>query len=210
MTNKKTFTVAADSKLKNLPKVLPWLLVVGGVIGLVCSFVISYDKYRLAGDASFQTNCNLNPIISCGNVMKSAQGSVFGFPNPWIGLVSFAVLITVGVALLANAKFNKWFWQGLEAGTILGMVFAYWLLFESVYRINALCPYCLTVDIVVTTIFWYVTLHNFKQKFISLPKSWQKISDFMTRHHLDILLFWFVVIIAIILKHFWYYYGKYL
>lgn len=194
-----------------LGRVLPYLLIIGGIIGLICSFVITNDKMQLLQNPNFQPNCNLNPIISCGSVMKSAQGSAFGFPNPWIGLAAFAVVTTTGAALLAGAKFARWFWLGLEAGIIAGLAFAYWLLFESVYRIKALCPYCLTVDVVVITLFWYVSLYILDNKLLALPAGKaQTVYVWVRRHHLDILVLWFLILIAIILQHFWYYYGKYL
>jgi uncharacterized membrane protein len=195
---------------KSLESFIPKLLLVGSIIGMICSFIISYDKIKLLENATFQPNCNLNPIISCGSVMKSAQGSAFGFPNPWIGLVSFGVLITVAMALFAGAKFKRWFWIGLQLGTIFGLVFIHWLFFQSVYRINALCPYCMAVWIVTITTFWYVLLYNIEQKHIVLPASLQKPAVFARRHHLDILFLWFLIILALILKHFWYYYGHYL
>jgi len=200
----------AKVKKPSLEKVLPWLLIAGGVIGLICSFVITNDKLQLAENPHFQPSCDLNPVISCGSVMASKQGSAFGFPNPWIGLAAFAVLVTVGVSLLAGATFKRWFWLGLGAGIVLGLAFAYWLLFESVFRIRALCPYCLTVDIVVITLFWYVSLYLLEKKYLRLPKSWQPLAAFARRHHLDILLAWFIILIVIILHHFWYYYGKHL
>jgi uncharacterized membrane protein len=188
-------------------KALPWILLISGIIGLICSAVISYDKYQLLQNPHFVPNCDLNPIISCGSVMASSQGSVFGFPNPWIGLATFSALATIGAVLLAGAKFKRWFWIALEAGLILGMAFAYWLLFESIYSINALCPYCLTVDVVLTATFWYTTLYNLRAGHIKLPKRLIGVGGFARRHHLDILILWFLIVIAIILKHFWYYYG---
>jgi uncharacterized membrane protein len=210
MSNKKSVTAVQKLKKLTLENVLPYILLVGGIIGLICSFIITYDKMRLLEDPNFVPNCNLNPIISCGSVMQSKQGSAFGFPNPWIGLAAFAVLVTVGVVLLASAKFKRWFWLGLEFGTILGLGFVHWLFFESVYRIHSLCPYCIAVWVVTITTFWYVTLYNIQQNYISVPGRLIGIADFMRRHHLDILLLWFIVIAALILKHFWYYYGKYL
>lgn len=186
------------------------MLIIGGIIGLICSFVITNDKLQLAENPHFTPNCNLNPVISCGSVMSSSQGSLFGFPNPWIGLAAFAVLVTIGVSMLAGAKFKRWFWLGLEAGIAFGLIFAYWLLFESVYRIRALCPYCLTIDVVVITLFWYVSLYSVQEKYIVLRGRWATFVAFARKHHLDILLAWFLVLIALILQHFWYYYGKYL
>jgi uncharacterized membrane protein len=197
-------------KKLTLNKALPYLLIIGGVIGLICSFVITNDKLQLAENPHFIPSCNLNPVISCGSVMASKQGSAFGFPNPWIGLAAFAVLVTIGVSILAGAKLKRWFWIGLEAGIVLGLLFAYWLLFESVYRIRALCPYCLGVDIVVITLFWYVSLYNVQEKFIVLRGRWAALAAFARKHHLDILLAWFILLIVLILQHFWYYYGKYL
>lgn len=199
----------AKKKL-TLDRVIPWMLVIGGVIGMICSLIISIDKVKLLQNPNFKPSCDLNPIVSCGSVMASKQGSAFGFPNPWLGLAAFATLVTVGMGIFAGAKFKRWFWLGLIAGISLGLIFAYWLLYESVYRIHALCPYCLTVDVVVITLFWYVTLYCFDQKFIVLPKRFDKAVAFARRHHLDILFVWFLVTIVIILKHFWYYYGKYL
>jgi uncharacterized membrane protein len=191
-------------------KFIPYLLIVGGIIGVICSFIISVDKVKLLENPSFKPSCDLNPIVSCGSVMASHQGSAFGFPNPWIGLATFAVLATVGVAILAGAKFKRWFWLGLEGGIALGLLFAYWLLFESVYTIQALCPYCLTVDVVVITTFWYVGLYLLDKQLIKPPASWKRVLQVIRRHHLDILILWFVILILVILKHFWYYYGRYL
>jgi uncharacterized membrane protein len=201
---------AKTTSPRSLEKPLSIMLIVGGVIGLISSFVLTWDKMEFLKNPQFHPNCNLNPVISCGNVMTSNQGSAFGFPNPWIGLAAFSVLVTIGVAILADAKFKHWFWLGLEAGIIAGLVFAFWLLFESVYSINALCPYCLAVDIVVVTLFWYTTLYLVEQKFIPLKGKMLAAVGFARRHHLDILAGVFVVLIAIILKHFWYYYGQHL
>jgi uncharacterized membrane protein len=203
-------TAPAAAKPGRLERFMPWLLVVGGILGMIAAFIISYDKDQLLQNAQFQPNCDLNPIISCGSVMKSAQGAVFNFPNPWIGLACFAILITIGMGIFAGAKFKRWFWIGLQIGTIFGLAFVHWLFFQSVYRINALCPYCMLVWVVVISTFWYTLLFNIQQKFIVLPGSLQKAGNFARRHHLDILVLWFLIILAFILKHFWYYYGRHL
>jgi len=196
-------------KKLTLARTLPWLLVVCGIIGLICSFILTLDEVHLLKNPHYQPSCNLNPVISCGSVMKSPQAHAFSFPNPFIGLAGFAVVVTVGMALLAGAKFKRWFWIGLEAGTIFGVAFIHWLFFNTVYRIGALCPYCMVVWVATITSFWYVTLYNFETDTIPVPGRLQGTAAFMRRHHLDILLLWFVIIGALILKHFWYYYGHY-
>lgn len=195
--------------LARLEAVLPYILSIGGFLGLIASFIISYDKFKLLENPKFLPNCDLNPVISCGSVMSSKQGAAFGFPNPFIGLAAFAVLITIGVGLWAGARYKKWFWIGLNIGALLGVAFVHWLFFQSVYRINSLCPYCMVVWVVTITTFWYVLLYNLQTKALVLPGAYgAKITRVLQKHHLDILILWLLVIAALILKHFWYYYGK--
>ncbi len=197
------------SKNLSLEKTLPYLLLIVGLIGYACSFVIMFDKIQILKNPGYIPSCSLNPIISCGSVMQSKQANVFGFPNPFIGLGAYPVLAAIGLAMLAGARFKRWFWLTLNAGIALGLTFAYWLLCESVYRIHALCPYCLAIDVVTITIFWYVTLYNIDRKHLRLPKGTATATYvWIRRHHLDILVAWFIIIIGLILKHFWYYYGK--
>ncbi|HSW99713.1 MAG TPA: vitamin K epoxide reductase family protein [Patescibacteria group bacterium] len=191
-----------------LQKALPWLLVIGGIIGLICSFIIAFDEVKLAQNAHFRPNCDLNPIISCGSVMQSKQAHAFGFPNPFIGLMAFPILITTGAILMSGVKLKRWYWLGLEAGTILGVGFVHWLLFETVWRIHALCPYCMVVWVITIAMFWYVTLYNIQTNNIHLKDAWQKIGFYLRKHHLDIFVLWLLIIAGLILKHFWYYYGR--
>lgn len=193
-----------------LPKVLPYLLIVCGVIGFAMAFIIMNEKIELLADPNFKPSCDLNPVVSCGSVMQSDQASVFGFPNPILGLSGFSILAIIGAALLAGAKFKRWFWLCTQAGVIFAVGFVHWLFFQSVYRIEALCPYCMGAWIVSITSFWYVTLYNIDQKNIRLPKSpaVQPVYKWVRRHHLDILITWFLIIAALILNHFWYYYGR--
>lgn len=191
-----------------LQKSLPYILIISGIIGLLASFVLTYDILQLSADPNFVPNCNLNPVISCGSVLASSEGSTFGFPNSFIGLAAYAVLITIGAAMLAGAKFKRWFWLSLQAGATFAIIFVHWLFYNSVYVINALCPYCISVWIVTIASFSYITFYNVDQGHIKIPKSMQKIYAWKRRHHLDLVLLWIFIIGALILKHFWYYYGK--
>jgi hypothetical protein len=141
--------------------------------------------------------------------MQSDQANAFGFPNPFIGLGAFPVLAVIGGAILAGARFKRWFWLSLNAGLLFALGFVHWLFFESVYRIGALCPYCMAVWVVTITSFWYVTLYNIDNKYLRLPAGQAtRAYAWIRRHHLDLLVLWLLVIAALILKHFWYYYGR--
>src|SRR5258708_21690663 len=108
-----------------LEKALPYILIIGGIIGFYCAFVLSLDKIKILENPHFIPSCNLNPVLSCGSVMQSKQANAFGFPNPFIGLGTFPAVIVVGGAMLAGAQMKRWFWLILEAGLVFGLAFAY-------------------------------------------------------------------------------------
>ena len=197
----------AIKKPLTLLRTIGYILAIGGVIGFLAAFILTVDKIKLIEDPSFVPSCNINPIISCGSVMKTPQSAVFGFPNSLIGLASFAIVATVGMALLAGATFKRWFWLGLQAGTIFGVVFVHWLFFQTVYRIGALCPFCMVVWSVTIPIFWYTLLYNLRAGHIKAPTALKSVVNFVTKHHGDILIIWFLVLAGLILNHFWYYWS---
>ena len=99
-----------------------WLLVITGAAGLLASWVITIDKFKLLEDPGFTPGCSLNPVVSCGNIMKSEQASAFGFPNPMLGLVAYSMVIAIGVGLLAGARYRRWYWLG-GAVVVLGIAY---------------------------------------------------------------------------------------
>lgn len=198
-------------RIGRLERFLPYVLIVAGVIGLLASFIIMNDKIRLLENPDFHPACSINPVISCGTVMQSAQSNAFGFTNPFIGLAAFPVLIFAGVLLLSGVALKRWHWLGLNLGALFGVGFVHWLFYQSVYRIHALCPYCMAVWAATIATFWYVTLYNLRSGNLRPPAALSKLrvpGRFLLRHHLDVLLLWYVAIAALILHHFWYYFGR--
>ncbi|HEX5744577.1 MAG TPA: vitamin K epoxide reductase family protein [Candidatus Saccharimonadales bacterium] len=191
-----------------LKKTLPYILIIGGIIGVVCAFALSQDRVKLASNPGAQLECSLNPVVSCVDTIKSSQGEAFGFPNPFLGLAGYAAILTIGAAMTAGARFKRWFWLAVECGLLFAFVFLAWLFFQSLYTLHVLCPYCLGVDAVTIPMFWYVTLYNIDQKHIRLPKRAKRAYKWVRRHHLDLLALSYLLIIFWILKHFWYYYGR--
>ena len=190
-----------------IARIMMWVLIVGGIIGFVAAFTLSVEKIEIIKNPAYQPSCNLSPLLSCGSVMITKQAEAFGFPNPFIGIAGFAITTTVGMALLAGAKFKRWFWWGLQAGTIFGVGFIHWLFFQSVYNIGALCPYCMVVWTVTIPTFWYVLLYNLQTGNIPTPAALRGLVTFAQKHHADILLAWYLAIIIAILSHFWWYWS---
>lgn len=184
---------------------LAWLLIITGALGLWASLIITLDKIELLKDPNFKPACSLNPIISCGSVMQSAQANAFGFPNPIIGLSAFAVVVGLGVGLLAGARYRRWYWIGLNIGTLLGAVFCMWLMSQSLYVINSLCLWCTLTWCVTILMFWYTTVHNIKHDIIRLPEGLRRpVLEF----HWVVPVLWYGVIALLILTKWWSYWSS--
>jgi uncharacterized membrane protein len=193
------------TKKYNLTNIFPYILLIGGIIGLLCAGILTIEKINLLKDPSKPLGCDLNPIIACGSVINTSQASAFGFPNPLIGLVGFSFVAAVGTGMLAGATFKRWFWLMLQVGVIFGVCFVTWLQFQSIFRIGALCPFCMVVWGVMIPIFLYTTLYTLREGHIKISSKLRGFVKFLQRHHADILIAWFLVIAAVILQHFWYY-----
>ncbi|MEV5971188.1 vitamin K epoxide reductase family protein [Streptomyces sp. NPDC051921] len=172
--------VREDSRTIGAGRAFAWLLVITGAAGLLASWVITLDKFKLLEDPNFTPGCSLNPIVSCGSVMKSEQASAFGFPNPMLGLVTYAVVIAIGVGLLAGARYRRWYWLGLNAGTLFGVGFCTWLMTQSLYEINALCLWCCLAWVATIVMFWYTTSHNVRRGVIPAPSGLRTFFDEFT------------------------------
>lgn len=183
---------------------IKYILIFCGLVGLLASFTLTYDKIHVLKDPNYIPSCNINPIISCGSVMKTQQADFLGIPNTVFGLVGFTVVITIGFMMLAGARFAKWFWLWFQAGLTLGLFGVWYLFFQGVFRINAICPYCFLVWLVVPALFFYTLLYNIRCKFIKVPK---QLTAFLNNNHGNILVAYYLVLLGILLNHFWYYWS---
>ncbi|MFE2106282.1 vitamin K epoxide reductase family protein [Kitasatospora sp. NPDC059463] len=182
-------------------------VLLAALIGLAASAVLTFDKLRILEDPSYIPSCNLNPVISCGSVMRTDQAEVFGFPNPLLGLAAFGALAAVGAGLLAGAAYRRWFWLGLQAGTLFGVGFVHWLIDQALYDIGALCPYCMVVWATVVPLFWYTTLHNLRSGVIPVGPRLRPVVREAARYHWALPVLWAAVIALLILNRFWSYWS---
>jgi uncharacterized membrane protein len=190
-----------------ISKLLPYLLIVTSLVGLIAAFALTYDKIQVLADSNYKPNCNINPILSCGSVMKTEQASLLGVPNTVFGLIAFSMLLTFGVLLAGGAKVKRWVWIGAQIAATAGVVFMHYLFFQGVYRINAICPWCFAVWMITIPTFWYITLYNVQQGNIQVPRRLKKVSKFVLSHHGDVLVLWYLIIFGILIQHFWYYWS---
>ncbi len=182
----------------------PILALCGGV-GLVAAFVLAVEKLRIVEDPTYIPTCSINPILSCGSVMTTDQAEAFGFPNPLLGIAGFAAVGAIGVALLAGARLARWLWLAVQAGLTFAVVFVHWLFFQSLYRIEALCPYCMVVWVVTIVAFLYCTLRNLGQGALPVPAPLRRPVALAIRYHGVVLTAWLGLLVLLIGEAFWSY-----
>ncbi|GAA4362968.1 vitamin K epoxide reductase family protein [Nocardioides caricicola] len=186
---------------------LAWLLLLGGMVGLVASSVLIAEKIALLTDPTYVPSCSVNPVLNCGSVMSTAQAEVFGFPNPILGVAAFPVLVTTGATLLAGGRLAAWYWRGLQVGVTLGLGFVLWLAFQSLYRIGALCPYCMVVWAVVWPTFLYVTLRNLRVGIFGTAIQRSRLNRVLGDWHAPVLLGGYLVVLVLVGVRFWSYWS---
>jgi Vitamin K epoxide reductase family len=82
-------------------------------------------------------------------------------------------------------------------------VFVHWLIFESLYRIGALCPYCMVVWVVTVTLLVVVTS-------IAYRPSLESTSGFrqvLFQWRWSIAALWFTAVFLLIMVRFWNYWS---
>ena len=152
-----------------------WILVVCGLIGLVAAIELIIQKISVLSDPDFVPNCDINPVLSCGSVINTEQASLFGFPNPVLGVIGFTVVIMFGALLFTGLELPRSMWLGLNIGALAGMAFVVWLVIQSLYVIGALCPWCMVVWAITIPIFWQVTTDNLASGRLNLGKSLSEV-----------------------------------
>jgi uncharacterized membrane protein len=188
-----------DTDVHQSDRGLGWLLAVGGAIGTLASAVLIVEKLKLAENPDSALSCDINPIVGCGSVISTDQASVFGFPNPLIGVAAFAIVAMLGLLMIARVALPAFVWLGLQAGTVFGIGLVTWLQYQSIYEINALCPYCMVVWATMIPIFVWVTARNLR---VFAPDS--PVSRFVSDWTLLINVLWYVAVLSAI----WFQFGS--
>ncbi|MDR2253512.1 MAG: vitamin K epoxide reductase family protein [Bifidobacteriaceae bacterium] len=185
----------------------PWIfatMLFSSGISLVASFVLSVDAVALAGDPGKTLLCDINQAISCGAVAQSWQASVFGFPNAFLGLIAEPVVITIAVASLTGVRFRRGFMFAAQVIYTLGLIFAYWLFYQAMFNIGALCPWCLLVTLSTTLVFSSLTHVNIRDGNLFLrPRTGRRLAEFCQRgHDLVAVVAWLsLIVVAIVARH---------
>lgn len=177
-----------------------WIFVsmlVGAIGSLIASFVLSVEAYELAKNPNAILSCSVNVILNCATVAKHPTSELFGFPNPFLGLIAEPIVITVAIAGLAGVKFPRLFMFAAQIGYTLGFIFAWVLFYISFTVIQALCPWCLLVTLTTTLVWFALTRYNIRENNLYLPKDLNQRLKVSIKKDYDKLVMWTLIAVAI-------------
>lgn len=160
----------SDTVTRRRPVVVAIWLIFAGIVGWWAAFSLTMERFAQLQNPGTAASCDFSVLVQCSANLQSPQGSVFGFPNPIIGLTAWAAPIVVGMALLAGARFARWFWVLFWLGFAFALTFVIWLISQSIFVLATLCPWCMVTWSVVIPSFFVVTLHVLREGVIPAPR----------------------------------------
>jgi len=138
-------------------------LMLSGIIGVTASMALSVERIEKLTNPDTGLSCDFSVLVQCSANLDSAQGAAFGVPNPFLGLVGFALVVCVGVTVWAVPHFARWFWMLFNFGVAGAFGFVVWLIGQSIYVLGTLCPWCLVVWLTTLPLFFFVTARNLRE-----------------------------------------------
>lgn len=169
----KTYFTHNDKKTRDNRWIFASMLV-GSALSLLASFVLSVEAIELAKNPNANVSCSINVILNCATVNNHPTGTLFGFPNSFIGMMAEPIVITVAIAGLAGVRFPRLFMFVAQIFYTLGLIFALYLLYVSMFIIGALCPWCLLVTLTTILVWFAITRYNLRENNLYLSKSISK------------------------------------
>lgn len=118
------------------------------VAGLFVSGYLSYVKLT-----EVPMVCVGGGVFNCEVVQNSVYSRLFGIPIAWLG---FAVYVILGVLLVLEDRitFLREYGITLFFGiNLFAWLFSMWLVYVQFVLLQALCPWCLTHETIITILF---------------------------------------------------------
>jgi uncharacterized membrane protein len=117
-------------------------------LGLFVSGYLSYVKLT-----EVPMVCVESGAFNCELVQNSAYSRLFGIPIAWLG---FGVYILLGLILFFEERnsFLREYGITLFFGlNLFAFLFSMWLVYAQFVLLQALCPWCLTHEVIITILF---------------------------------------------------------
>lgn len=161
------------------------------------------ERMAMLKNPTTPLSCNLNPVIDCGSVLNNHLAALFGFPNAFIGMIVFAMLMLSGLFMLSGTKPNRAYRLIVMVLATVLLGFSVWFFGVSLYVIGKICVFCVVGWLASVPIFVY-SLHGW---LVDAKKPWLvRVRNFITKNHLGIIIATYLIMLAMYLLKFQDYY----
>jgi uncharacterized membrane protein len=177
-----------------------WLtMLICGILAFLAAFTLSVEKLEIIKNPDATLSCSVNLVLNCASVMKTPQASVLGFPNSYLGIMGFAIVVAVAVGGLLGVRYTRSYLLTAQFFYGLGLIFAYWLFFQSVYVIQVLCPWCLVVTATTTIIFEALLRYNLRENNFNLHRDRNKhVQAWLDKDYDKLIVAGWLVLLAVL------------
>lgn len=178
------------------------VMLFASVIALLVSFILSAETLSLARHPNQLLSCDINSVLSCSTVAQSWQSEIIKFgtlsyPNAFFGIAAESVFVTLAVLGLLQVRVPRWFATCTWFGGLLALLYAYWLFTQSVFVIQALCPWCLVL--MFSTTVQFMSLSHATVTIQRIPRRRSLLTYYRLHYDLMVDVLVIVALIAIIL-----------
>lgn len=183
-----------------------WLYAVvllASLVALFTSFVLSAETLAAARNPGVRLGCDVNGVLSCSTVMESWQAEIvkvagLSFPNAFFGIAAESVFVTVAVIGLCKVQVPRWFAACTWLGGLAALAYSYWLTSQSLFVIQAVCPWCLTL--MAATTIQFIALSHATVTVQELPSGARRLREYY-RLNIDLLVdvVWILAVVLLIL-----------
>ena len=175
------------------------VLLLGGIIGWIASLELQVGKEFLLANPGASLGCDVNPFISCGNVMMTWQSSALGIPNMAIGLAGFAIMAAAGALMVSGTQLPTWFRWARLGGMTFAFGYIHFLAISAIFVIRALCPWCMVIWSVTAPMFFATLARTIESGDLPLPAPLANL----LRRWVVLTLLWYLLVIVVIAAAFW-------
>jgi uncharacterized membrane protein len=131
------------------PRAVAWVLIISAVGGVVAAVALTVEKLQLLRTPGGRLSCDVSVLVACGKGLQSWQGSLLNFPNSIVGIAAWSVLLVIGLTMLTRSTFAFAVWVGLNIGLLAGLGLVIFLIYQSIYVLGTLCPWCMATWVVM-------------------------------------------------------------
>ena len=178
------------------------IMLLASAAALLVSFILAAETLQLARHPDQALVCDVNSALSCSAVAQSWQAEIikFGslsFPNAFFGIAFESVFVTIAVLGLATSPMPRWFAICTWLGGLAALIYAYWLFTQSLFVINALCPWCLALMFATTIQFMALSHATVAVQGLPRGAAWTR-TYYRLNYDLMVDAVWIVALVALI------------